>query len=201
MKNYLRNDLHSLLKQWWKPKVTARRRKQVNRLDLFKECEHNTGERIGLIQKGLKLKRNMRLNTKKCDQGWESSCHSLWHKKKAWTGKHHGLCDKVQLGADPLGTSVGTNSCPSSVVLRTPVWPWCSPWHGTCALTQHIPQKFYCFSLFPLSWWAKECHSQALSDGICVSLATLWNSHTTWCFCCPSLTRSLGQRDHSKEHS
>lgn len=191
MKNGLRKDLHSLLKWWWKPKVTARRRKS---LDLFKEWDRNKGERIRLIQNGLKLKRNTRWNIKNHVQGWEPSCHSLWHtkEKKVWTRNLHRICGKGQLDGDPLKRPV---------MLETPAWSWCSFTLAGCScfhttndsavshyLAFHDEQKYY---------------AQALCSGIQMSLATpnVQNSHTTECFCCPSLTWSLGQRGHSKEHS
>lgn len=55
MKDNLRKDPCNLLKQWWKPQATARRR---NILDLFKERElYNQGERIRLITKRSKVEK------------------------------------------------------------------------------------------------------------------------------------------------
>lgn len=126
MKNDLRKDLHSLLKQWRKPEVTARR----NSLDLFKECEHhNKGERIRVIQKGLKLKRNMRRNIKKYDQGWESSCHSLRHTKKYGQGNFiEDVVRDKQVLTRPTGKISGA---PDSYVTLMLTLAGCSCSHTT----------------------------------------------------------------------
>lgn len=171
----------------------------MNSLDLFKECEHhNKGERIRLVQKVLKLKRNMRLNIKKCNQVWESSRHGLWHKKKAWTRKHYVIKDswvltpwkdQWELTLVPhqwcSGLLRDPDAHPGMVLVLS---------HNTCHRNSTVSHDFPFHD-------EQECHSQALSPGIHVPFTTLRNSHTTWCFCCPSLTRCLGQRDHSKEHS
>lgn len=188
MKNDLRKDLHSLLKRWWKPKVTARRR---NSLDLFKECErHNKGERIRLKQKGLKLKRNMRWNIKKHDQGWESSRHGLWHTKKYGQGNFIEYVvrdNQVLTHWEDQWCSGLPNAHPGRVLMLS---------HNRCHRNSAVSRDFPFHD-------EQKCYSQALSPGIHVPLATpgVQNSHTTGCFCCPSLTWSLGQRGHSKEHS
>lgn len=187
MKDDLRKDLYNLLKQWWKPRVTSRRR---NILDLFKECElYNPGERIRVITKRSKVEKE-----------YEAKYQEVWSKlgiTLPWlvTHKKFGQGNFIECVARDNWLLTCWKEQWSSGLL-------CEPdAHPGRVLNRCYRNSVFSY-YFPFHD-QQNCYSQALSSGIHMPLGMpdVQNSHTLGCFCCPSLTWSQKQRGHSKEPS
>lgn len=140
------------------------RRRNVSHL--LKEHElYSQGEIIRLVTKRPKVEKEYEVKSQEVWSKLRITLPWLVTQKKILTRRFHRMCGKGQWIADLLERTV---------VLRTPLWAWCSP----CQCAQQVLQKFSYFSLFPLSWSAK------LLFTITVIHNFFWNAHAisyTWC--------------------